>query len=470
MSKKTGKVGAQAPKVEQKVNNSKVTSEQMENLTNMSPEQMAAHVVGLDPNHRMDLITVMHETFRKDPMAATHTGMPQETVNSINRINAVMQVAALTCEITLAKNPFTMLLPKNTVDNIVALSGEVGIHLDTKALPAPDANGNIEVLSTAITVSKETKASIEKENAIAEEIPETDGSKVTTEEGVRKGGIYILASTKEDARPYARILSLIKFYRDYLYFRAGDDEAAKKKVSDASNEELFRDVVKIIGPCPFSMHGISNLLYTATATTKSPVSAFCMFRNSTLDKTTGHPTIDDSAVASMVKVLVTWNADSKITADEESIAVCEANIKALSKNKKQNAKAIEKENAKIETYKSCIESYKEVSSFVTNPSTAIADIMPEAYDNREHEEYKNVHRVASEIMKTYYRGITPKQVEHDSLIHNMQQYAGVIINMFRDPLQQNIAYKESNITELIVTNESTEEKVEEPAKEEGSKK
>ena len=52
----------------------------------------------------------------------------------------------------------------------------------------------------------------------------------------------------------------------------------------------------------------------------------------------------------------------------------------------------------------------------------------------------------------------------------MQQYAGVIINMFRDPLQQNIAYKESNITELIVTNESTEEKVEEPAKEEGSKK
>ena len=83
MSKKTGKVGAQAPKVEQKVDNSKVTSEQMENLTGMSPEQMAAHVAGLDPNHRMDLITVMHETLRKDPMAASHTGMPQETVNSI---------------------------------------------------------------------------------------------------------------------------------------------------------------------------------------------------------------------------------------------------------------------------------------------------------------------------------------------------------------------------------------------------
>lgn len=470
MSKKTGKVGAQAPKVEQKVNNSKVTSEQMENLTDMSPEQMEAYVTGLDPNHRMDLITVMHETFRKDPMAANHTGMSQETVNSINKINAIMQVATLACECTLAKNPFTALIPKAMIEKIIAVGGEVGVHLDTKALPAPDANGNVELPSTAITVSKETKSSIEKENAIVEEIPETDGSKVTTEEGVRKGGIYILASTKEDARPYARILSLIKFYRDYLYFRAGDDEAAKKKVSDASNEELFRDVVKIIGPCPFSMHGISNLLYTATATTKSPVSAFCMFRNSTLNTTTGRPTIDDSAVASMVKILVTWNADSKIAADEESIAVCEANIKALSKNKKQNAKAIEKENEKIKTYKSCIESYKEVSSFVTDPSTAIADILPEVYDNREHEEYKNVHRVASEIMKTYYRGITPKQVEHDSLIHNMQQYAGVIINMFRDPLQQNIAYKESNITELIVTNEPTEEKVEEPTKEKGSKK
>lgn len=451
MTKKTGKMGAEAPEVKDPKSTKKTV--QNENVfENMTASAIAANTDGLDPNHRVDLLHMMHETFRKDPMAASHTGMSQENVNNINKVTAVMQIAVLACEVTLAKNPFTMLISKPIVDNIIELGAEVGIHLDTKALPAPDENGNVKVSSEAITVSDKTKKAVKEEVAVMEEVPETDGSKVKDEEGVRKGGIFILADTKADPRPYARINSLIRFYRDYLYFKAGDDEAAKKAVSDTPNEELFSAVAKIIGPCPFSMHGVASLLYSQTASTKSPVSAFCMFRNSTLDKTTGHPTLDDAAVASMVKTLIIWCANSKIADATESIETCENNVKVLSKNKKQNATAIKKEQDKITTYKSSIDAFKDVITFVTNPSTEIADALIDAYDNKEHEHYKNSHRLACDIMKTYYPGVEAKKVKHDCFLHNMQQYIGVVTNLFRDPLQQSIAYKEANITELVIDN------------------
>jgi hypothetical protein len=49
----------------------------------------------------------------------------------------------------------------------------------------------------------------------------------------------------------------------------------------------------------------------------------------------------------------------------------------------------------------------------------------------------------------------------DSLIHNMQQYAGIITNMFLSPVDQFAEYSASNITEL--------EKVEPAAEGEDSK-
>ena len=95
------KKGAEAPKVENSTTSSasktetkssnttkKVDDGLVNLLKGMPEEQRQQYIAGLDPNRRMDLIRVMHETFRTDPMAASHTGFGQEAVNSINKINA----------------------------------------------------------------------------------------------------------------------------------------------------------------------------------------------------------------------------------------------------------------------------------------------------------------------------------------------------------------------------------------------
>ena len=90
MAKKTfEKKGAAAPKVETSTESSASTTKTKNTkgannstkgddglinvLKDMPEEQRQQYVAGLDPNRRMDLIRVMHETFRTDPMAASHT-------------------------------------------------------------------------------------------------------------------------------------------------------------------------------------------------------------------------------------------------------------------------------------------------------------------------------------------------------------------------------------------------------------
>jgi hypothetical protein len=60
------------------------------------------------------------------------------------------------------------------------------------------------------------------------------------------------------------------------------------------------------------------------------------------------------------------------------------------------------------------------------------------------------------IVKTYYPDVDQTKVDKDAFLKNVQQRAGIIINMFRDPLSQSIAYSEANIVEL--TEKPAEEK------------
>ncbi len=65
------------------------------------------------------------------------------------------------------------------------------------------------------------------------------------------------------------------------------------------------------------------------------------------------------------------------------------------------------------------------------------------------EEYKHAHLIVDNIIKTYYKDVDQTKVDKDVLLKNVQQRAGIIVNMFRGSLSQSIAYKESNITELV---------------------
>lgn len=342
------------------------------------------------------------------------------------------------------------------------VGSELGVSLKTLALPAPDKNGNIVVPSTAITVEKETKKAIEAEAKIVNKLPELNPEKIKDEAELREAAIYILAETKTNPKPNVRLNAAIDLYYSWLYFQAAD-EAAKEAVKNTSRVELLENLTKIVGKCPFSMEGMARVLFNETSKTKSPIPAFCMFRNVSFDLN-GKPTMEDATIADFVKVLIKWVGESHIEAAKESIETHKSNIELLSKNKKQNAKAIESEQQKIKDDELLIESYNETIGYVTNPSLDLADNFMDAYDNKDHEDYKNARRMAQQLFKSYYPNLDVKDVDDECFRHNAQQYIGVVTCFFRDSLSQSINYKEANIVELKM-----KEKEEKP-KEEGSKK
>lgn len=406
---------------------------------------------GLDPNRRVDLLKMMHETFRTDPDAAKKYGMSQDTVDSINRITAIGQVAALACEVALGKNPFAVKMSTSQLVALNEVGQEIGINIDIKSLPAPDANGIVTVQKEDIKVSKETKDQLKKEEEIKASNTEIDPTKIETEKDLTKALNFILVDRNN---VYSKLSETINFYRAYLSFRASKSENKDeelKKIESKSNVTLFKEIRALIGKCPLVINGIGRSMVTFTSTTKSPISAFCMLRNSTKNKKTGVPAISDQEVADLVRILVEWAVEIQIAEQNEKIAKTEENIKTLSKDKKANAKGIEDCKSKIETYKNNIEHLQSVVDIVVNPSSDSADNLLTELASKE----ERARRIFNYIVDTYYSDIDVKDVDAATLKHNVQQYAGIILNLFRDPVTPLLDYSEANI--IVDLTGSTEE-------------
>jgi non-homologous end joining protein Ku len=72
-------------------------------------------------------------------------------------------------------------------------------------------------------------------------------------------------------------------------------------------------------------------------------------------------------------------------------------------------------------------------------------------DKTDSEEYKLAHRLVDNIVATYYPEFKGKELDdeaNEALLKNVQQRAGIIVNMFTDPLSQSINYKESNLVDI----------------------
>ena len=61
--------------------------------------------------------------------------------------------------------------------------------------------------------------------------------------------------------------------------------------------------------------------------------------------------------------------------------------------------------------------------------------------------------MGSKILHTYYPDVKAKDVDQENLIHNLKQYVGVIFNMFLPAMQQLVDFSETNITDLVKTEE-----------------
>lgn len=419
---------------------------------------------GLDPNHTVDLLKMMHETYRLDPAAAQKLNISQDSVDKINRITAIGQVAILTNEIMIAQTPFAVAMRVTQLEAIKEVAPMLGVTIDTKALPAPKADGTIELPSEAVKVSKEAQKAVKEEQAAAAEKVELDPTKIEKEEDLKKSLLNILVKGNGSENLYDKIVTAINFYEAYLGIQAGkseDPEAARAAIKKKTRADFLLDISHLLGKCTFTIGGIAKFMYENTERTQSPVVAFCTLRDASLNKKTGMPQIEDQMVADIVKVLIRWYADTEIAITNESIANMEKDLEVLKKDEKKNAKGIESGNNVIKNAKKHIADVENVVTFVNMPSRDVVDNFPANYTNNKAEGFKLARMIGSKIMNSYYGGIKPSTVKPDCLVHNLQQYMGVITNMFLPPLNRIMDYSEANIGEL--------EKVEVASTEEESK-
>ena len=439
---------SKTPKQETAEKKSQVSVIQLGDLDKLAQTRALS---GLDPNHTVDLLKMMHETYRLDPTAAEKLHISQDSVDKINRITAIGQVAILTNEIMIAQTPFAVAMRVTQLEAIKEVAPMLGVTIDTKALPAPKADGTIELPSNAVKVSKEAEKAVKEEQAAAAEKVELDPTKINDEQSLKKSLLNILVKGNGSENLYDKISAAINFYDAYLGIQAGkaeDPDAARAALKEKSRIDFLSEIAHLLGKCTFTIGGIAKFMYENTERTKNPVVAFCTLRSASLNKKTGMPQIEDQMVADIVKVLIRWFADTEITITKEVIAGFERDIEILKKDEKKNAKGIEDGKKKIENAKNHILDVEKVVNYVNVPDREIIDNFSTNYTDNKSEGFKLARMIGSKILDTYYNGVAVKDVKMDSLVYNLQQYMGVITNMFLPPLSRITDYSEANITEL----------------------
>ena len=398
-------------------------------------QKMATSTNGLDRNHQVDLLKMMHETFRLDKDAAARYGMSQEAVEEINRLNAIGQVTVLANEVVNGGSDFAVRMRLENLNRIKEIASTIGVKIIENALPAP-VEGVVEVPSKAIKVSTETKKALKAEQK-AEDSEVLDPKSIKTKEELVTALVQFLAKR---SNIHESIQQAISFYREYLLINAEDTEEVKKM----THIELLNKIIDVVESAPIVMNGIGNFLYSATSCFKSPISSFCQFRNTTLIKGTGEPTMDDAEVADIVKTLIIWACRVKKRAAETSIVEINKNLEVLKKDANKNSAAIKEQEEKIETQNSNIKHFADVEGYVTDAPAEFLTNFLENYDKKEPAYMKTFNAIVS----TMYPKVNLDEIKKDSLKKNVEQYAGIITNMFRSPLSQMINYNRSNITEL----------------------
>lgn len=360
------------------------------------------------------------------------------------------------------------------------LALEMGVKLpDFKALPAPTedqlkAAGIVGALPNAkmIVIDKKnvSKEAIEKKKAEirATEKAVENPAEVKNQEQLKASLTAMLVKPVADQenanRPDPRVQRTIDFYNGYLTIQANhseNKEEALKAVKAKTRIELLTEISEIVGPCPFALSGIAKFLRNYTQETGSPIAAYSFYRRCAIAK---GAEVDDQYVADIVRTILIWSCKSNIAEFTKLLETQKKNVK----NEKGAAKtatetAIRFNEKQIEEMNAIIEN-------VTNPSFEIVDTVVDNYSAAEDsKEYKLAHRVVDDIIKAYYPAYKDNyrsKLDEATMLKNVQQRAGIVVNMFRDPLSQSINYTAANLVDMV---EKTEEEQEGKTAEEAPK-
>ena len=428
-----------------------------------SAVQMAAMLTqqgksSMDRNHQVDLLKMMHETFRLDPNAAEHTGFEEKTIEKLNHLSALGIATVYAQEVAFGSSDMAITLRKSCLPVFKEAMEEIGITLgETKLLESKTEDGEdvVEVPSTGVNISEETRKKLEEDKAAVDATKGKvyDPTKIKNDDEFKEA-LTGLLSISSDGKLIDNIYKAISFYLAYKKVIAhrtissneeilkntkdaeykkkvqkliDDAKADIKNLNSMSNTDAFRKIVEITGHTGLLLYGFASHLSLVTKQTGSPVSAWCELYASSIDRKTGESKYSYEDIANIVKCLVEFDANRIIN---------EANEKIQEENKlpeKDRVQAhIDTANKNIEYAKKSIEAIKcAPSDFVVS--------LKENYINNSSKEHNKAHKTVISIKNAFYRNIPAEKmstVKMDSFLNCCTQYAGIVSNLFRDPLNQ----------------------------------
>lgn len=444
----------------------------------------------MDRNHQVDLLKMAHDRFFLDENAAEHTGIPQGAIDKLNHINAIGIAVCMCNEVKYGSSDFAVVIRKSALPELKEALKEIGVNFDeAKLLPSADDAEAVEVTGAAVTVSEETSKKLEEdaEARAATAGKVFDPTKIKNEEELKKALSGFLAMNR-DSKLMDSIMQCVNFYKAYRAIEAKraiesaektlketkDKEYkanAEKALASAKNDleriknmsfhDVFREVVSFTGRVGTLTYGIGSHLFNVTATSGSPVSAFCELRDHSTDKNTGICKYTDNQIADAVKCLVLIGADD---VRSKGTALLEAENKLPEKDRVKDH--IDTANKNIAF------ADKATAAVLAAPGSFVENLKQNFLDGNNFAK-----KTVISIKRAYYRNVPPEmmaKVKPDSMLDNATQYAGIISNLFRNPSDPLAGYAKENIIDLAFKTDeeikAEEEAVAKAAKEAADKK
>ena len=384
--------------------------------------------------------------------------LPAALVEGANVITDALMADTIVTSLAKGDETFTMLIcrDENKYLAISAALNTMGITLPSfKELPAPSEEQLKKIgckllpaETKVVTIDKNNvdKAVIEKkkkEVAIEKKNPTTDPTKIENETQLKEALQMLLMNMKET--PDARIQNAVAFYQSYLEIqaqKAENKDAEVERIKGLSRPVLLKQISELLGNCTYALEGMGKLFSKAALESGSPVVPFKMY------KTASKGTSDEIA-AEMVRTLVVWTSESRMKNCQDFI-----DMASNDKTKKDD----EKRKANIREAQNSIEECKTAIAIVTNPSFDSVNNLIEDYSSADvqSDNYRIAHRIVSNVKDLYYKKIDVAKVGMSAFLHNCQQYAGIITNLFCDPLSKSKNYDVTNIVELKETEAAAE--------------
>lgn len=444
------KAPKQAPKAAPKVENPKseepvepkvITISQAADTKNLTSRKHS----GLSPDGQVKLLDLARRTFveETDP----ELQFPQTVRKQVNDIVAIGIMCTFADHAANGDNTFAMVLQSQAYPTLSAAAKAIGFELpDVKLLPSGKEEGTVMLPAKEVKIPKEVKEQIKKEKEIREATkPELDPEKITSEEDVKKALEYMFVSSGGKRLPLllTNAIEFMKKFRLHQAELAENTEEVKTRLAGYNSGDWLDDIFSYFMP-PVFFTGIGRGMASVTDNEKSPIHAFTIFRDAIKDKESGEPVLDDQEIAHCVKSIVKWVCNTNIASNKKAIENLDA---------KKNKSEIEKCEAQIQKYNNIL-------TYITSPSSEEVDTLLEnqgtCFDEagiQLTDECQRANATFNRVCKTFY-GKQLSTADYKNLDSNVQQYAGYILNLFRDSGSQLASYKLANITDL---EERTEE-------------